>query len=739
MEPSEIASILQEIADSGLSVDEYLEKHAVPFSRPQYFRYKARFAADGLEGLLDGRGRGNHRKLTPDAEGFLRGVHHANPGLSLQEICESLETALGIRVDRSTVSRFLKGVGEQIQWPRPVEAERIFTPCGGFEIIGALALHLGWAKQTAEVILRERNRFRKSAAFRQERSSRDRKGRNSLGQFTGEYNRRADIRLRRFASVEEKREHKNYSRRAVFQAGEFILERKCLGILALPLITLNGTTRSANSPLGNALEHFSGYNYQHDTLDKFLRELKYLGISDRLLREQVSFWQTHWRKFQESPSGLPFLCYYVDGNTKPLWSEKRVKQNKVTMLGRVMGCLEQVFVHDGFGHPVYLETYAGKAPVGEHVLELFEKIEEALEGPGPPLRVTRVIVMDAASNGVATLRAFAEQNRYHYITALDENQWNPSKVRAEGRPKRYYYGNATLRDCLLELEDSRDKGYLVVVRAVRIDWDYGKRTVLITSLPKETVGASLVIKAYFDRWPYEELQFRSMKSFACLNRVAGYGKKKLPDEKVRRTQKELQGRITALRQSLRVPLKAIADQEERLAVCIDKQRRIHSQGQVVDGKRVVDEQRRPILQSLFREIAQCRRQIKSIEAEWGRDLHRLRRYEKEWLRLQGKDYVYRIDVELDQIMAYFRVALVNLSSWFLHECLPKHTMALAQFLHNILLMSGEIELTKDIRRIRLRRNPKDPEGMARLEPALQQLNNLQIQHLDGRRIEFVAV
>jgi len=739
VEPSEIASILQEIADSGLSVDEYLEKHAVPFSRPQYFRYKARFAADGLEGLLDGRGRGNHRKLTPDAEGFLRGVHHANPGLSLQEICESLETALGIRVDRSTVSRFLKGVGEQIQWPRPVEAERIFTPCGGFEIIGALALHLGWAKQTAEVILRERNRFRKSAAFRQERSSRDRKGRNSLGQFTGEYNRRADIRLRRFASVEEKREHKNYSRRAVFQAGEFILERKCLGILALPLITLNGTTRSANSPLGNALEHFSGYNYQHDTLDKFLRELKYLGISDRLLREQVSFWQTHWRKFQESPSGLPFLCYYVDGNTKPLWSEKRVKQNKVTMLGRVMGCLEQVFVHDGFGHPVYLETYAGKAPVGEHVLELFEKIEEALEGPGPPLRVTRVIVMDAASNGVATLRAFAEQNRYHYITALDENQWNPSKVRAEGRPKRYYYGNATLRDCLLELEDSRDKGYLVVVRAVRIDWDYGKRTVLITSLPKETVGASLVIKAYFDRWPYEELQFRSMKSFACLNRVAGYGKKKLPDEKVRRTQKELQGRITALRQSLRVPLKAIADQEERLAVCIDKQRRIHSQGQVVDGKRVVDEQRRPILQSLFREIAQCRRQIKSIEAEWGRDLHRLRRYEKEWLRLQGKDYVYRIDVELDQIMAYFRVALVNLSSWFLHECLPKHTMALAQFLHNILLMSGEIELTKDIRRIRLRRNPKDPEGMARLEPALQQLNNLQIQHLDGRRIEFVAV
>jgi transposase len=320
MEPSEIASILEKIADSGMSIDKYLDKHEVPFSRPQYFRYKARFAAQGLEGLNDRRSRGNHRKLTPDAEGFIRGIHQANPELSLQEICDSVEITLGIRVDRSTVSRFLSRVGEQVQWPRPVEPERISTPCGGFEIIGALALHLGWTKHTAEVIVQEVEGFRNSDAFRQERVRRDRKGRNSRGQFTGEYNRRADIRQKRFASVEEKRKHKNYSRMALFQARQLIVERKCLGILALPLITLNGTTRSANTPLGNALEHFCGYNYQHGTLDKFLRELKYLGVSDRLLREQVSFWQAHWRKFEENLPALPFLCYYVDGNTKPLWA-----------------------------------------------------------------------------------------------------------------------------------------------------------------------------------------------------------------------------------------------------------------------------------------------------------------------------------------------------------------------------------------------------------------------------------
>jgi hypothetical protein len=413
-----------------------------------------------------------------------------------------------------------------------------------------------------------------------------------------------------------------------------------------------------------------------------------------------------------------------------------VKQNKVTMLGRVMRCLEQVFVHDGFGHPVYMESYAGKAPVGEHILGLFEKIEDALEGPGPPLHVTRVIVMDAASNGVATLRAFAEQQRYHYITALDDNQWNPRKVRHEGRPKRYYFGDATLRDCLLELEDSREKGYLVVVRAVRIDWDHGKRTVLITSLPKEAVGASLVVKAYFDRWPHEELQFRGMKSFACLNRVAGYGKMKLPDQNVRQRQKNIERRIATLRASLQAPLKAIADQEEILAVCVERERRLRMRGQIVDGRRVLDEADRAALKSITAEIALCRERIRSVQSECGKPLFSLRRHEKEWLRLQGKQYVYRIDVELDQIMTFFRMALVNLSSWFLHECLGRSRMSLARFLHTILLLPATIELTRKQRRILLQRNLKDPEGMAAVELAIKRLNEWEIRHLDGRRMEF---
>ena len=730
-----IATIIKKIAGSGLSVAQYFRRHAVPFSQRQYFRYQARLTAQGLAGLRDERSQGNRRKLTPEAEGFLRRAHESNPQRSLDELGRSLQGMMGIQVDCSTISRFFRRVGDPIAWPRPREPERVTTSGGGFEILAALALHLGWVQHTAEVIGQAIERFRQTVVYQQERVSKDRKGRHG-GRFTAAYNRRQDIRLQRFASVEEKRQDKNYSRMKLFQASPFIVGRKCLGILAFPLITLNGGSRSANDPLGNALEHFCGFNYQHHTLDKFLRELKYLGLSEDLLRDQVGFWQEHWRKLGES-SELPFLCYYVDGNTKPLWSQVRVKQNKVTMLGRVMGCLEQVFVHDAFGHPVYLETYAGKAPLGARILGLMGKIEGALEGPGPPLRVTRVIVMDAASNGVVTLRAFAQQDRYHYITALDDNQWHPSKVREQGRPKRYYYGEATLRECQIELEDSREKGYLVVVRAIRIDWDHGKTTVLITSLPREAVGASLVVKAYFDRWPHEELQFRSMKSFACLNRVAGYGKKKLPDEKVRGKQKELEERIMQWRQKLAVPLKAMADQEERLALALAKQRQIHSSCPIMDGRRVVQAENQVRLTTLAREIAECRRQMKALEGEWGKDLRRVRKYEKQWLRLQGKEFVYQIDVELDQIMGFFRISLVNLCCWFLRECMGKSSMSLSKLLHRILLIPAEIELTKDVRRVKLRRNPKDPGLMEKLAPALQKLNELRIQHLDERRIEFV--
>ncbi|KKK77267.1 hypothetical protein LCGC14_2855330, partial [marine sediment metagenome] len=391
-----------------------------------------------------------------------------------------------------------------------------------------------------------------------------------------------------------------------------------------------------------------------------------------------------------------------------LWSKKRVQKNKVTMLGKVMGCLEQVFVHDNWGRPIYFETYSGHAPVGEYVLSLFERIEQSLEGPGRRLEVSRAIVMDGAGNSVRTLRAFAAQNKYHYITPLDDNQWNERKIRSVGRPQRYRYGDATLRDCEIELEDSQEKGYLIVVRAIEIQWDYGKRTVLLTSLSEEVVVASEVVRSYFERWPHQELSFRVMKAVACLHRVAGYGKQKQPDERVVKRQEALRENIKSLRTQLSSPLAQIAEEERKIASLVKRERPLRRQSDVVEGQRTglskSDEKR---FQNIGREIDHRKRQIKAIERKDQRAFRRFRKAEREWLRLQGKEMVYKVDVELDQILTFHRVSLAHLYAYFIKYFLGGQPMSMINLLHKIIHLHARIEQTKEARKIILDYNRKD--------------------------------
>src|SRR6266576_661268 len=129
MEPRAIAAIVEKIARSPLSVSAYFKRHKLPFGRSRYFQYKAQLAANGLDGLVDGRSGGNRRELTAHAQGFIRGVHQENPQLSLRQIADRVESSCGIRVSRMTVSRCLLAAGLKVQWPRPVEAEMVAGSC----------------------------------------------------------------------------------------------------------------------------------------------------------------------------------------------------------------------------------------------------------------------------------------------------------------------------------------------------------------------------------------------------------------------------------------------------------------------------------------------------------------------------------------------------------------------------------------------------------------------------------
>jgi transposase len=129
-----IVATMAKISSSGLSVGEYFRRWSVPFSQAQYFRYKRRMAKDGAAGLEDGRSRGNNRKLTPEAEAYLRGVHEHRPEMSLEDLGRAMKNAMGMEADCSTLSRLFQRVGEPVVWPRPREPQQITTTGGGFEI-----------------------------------------------------------------------------------------------------------------------------------------------------------------------------------------------------------------------------------------------------------------------------------------------------------------------------------------------------------------------------------------------------------------------------------------------------------------------------------------------------------------------------------------------------------------------------------------------------------------------------
>lgn len=730
---------LTRIERSELSTREFFAAYEVPFRRAQYAIYKRRFAQGGAAGLCDRRAAGGNRRLSREAEIFLAGCLRREAGVSLEWLRGTLSEAYGCDLSLAAMSRAVKRIAPEYQGRgrgRPkatAAAEPQLNPVGGFELIIAVAYHLGWPQKTAAVISGAVKNLKRTQGYKANREDVDTRGRTAGGQFTQRFNQRREVRRQRFASVTEKRQRKNWASMNIMRDRAETLERKSLAILSLPVITLNGQVRSVDVALGQALKHLCGFDYKQRSLTKYLSELKYLGVSTVLLKEVAQFWKNEWAEEQAGP----VVCYYIDGNTKALWSSARVKQNKVTMLGRIMGCLEQVFIHDGLGHPMYFETFSGHGPVGEHILGLFEKIEDVLLAvPGSRTTVQRAIVMDGANNSVKMLRAFAAQDTYHYITPLDANQWDARRIRSLGRPVRYRSGAATLREVELELKDSQEPGYLVTSRAVQVEWDKGKRTVLLTSLPAQVVDASAVVGAYFKRWPAQELQFKANKAVVAFHRVVGYGRQEIPNPRVVEAQQKAAQKVEHLTRTLQAPLCEIGVHEAAIAQLIPKERRIRAQTTIRVGKRIVPPALHKQFQAYDKEIRSHQQAIKKVEKAHAQELQQLRKQQQEWLRLQGKEWGYTVDVELDQIVTFHRVSLANLYSYFIKHFLGGPSMSLVSLLHRIIHLPALIEETAETRHVRLRFNKKDPRMMTKLQAAIAKINRLQIQGPRDKLMHF---
>ncbi len=738
MQDDRVAAIVQTIHDveqSPLSVNQYFKTHATPFGRAQYYLYKKTLEERGTQGLYDQRRQGNHTKVTQEVKSFMTGLLESHRSMPSSQVQRVLLNEYGIVLSTRRIKTFRQEHGLR-------GLENSFQESGGAEVVIALALATGFIETITDAIYQHVQQQGASKRFRTSLSMpKDHPDLRSSGQFTADYNKVPAVSGTRFQSLDDKCHKKRWASMRIFFRSRASLKRYSLALFALPVVTVNGRVRSVDNPRGNALAYLCGYNYKAATLNKHLRDLKYLQISHDLIATTARFWIEFWsRRHQRVPL---FICYYLDGNTKALWSSQSCHKGKVTMVGRVMNCLEHIFIHDGQGHPIYFQTFNGHADLGKHALSMMEQIgraaTESMDAEAAPqFSVNSILIFDGGGNGVRTLRGLCSSD-YHFITMLDANQVSERKLKTISQKKRYEYGDAWLVDCAIELEDSHEKGYLFETRAVQVWWDNGRLAVLITSVSEAVFSPDEVVKSYFERWPVQELNFKDMKSRVNIHRVVGYGKKLIDNLPVLEKIERLQRQINELEQTLAEPLHAIQKIDDTLQVRIEEERTYREKSQVVNGERKLPQDDAGRFQKLQRDINSLKRKRKAIEHGQGKLFTSLKKKRSELARIIDKKKIYRVDVELDQIMTCFKISFANICCYLLEKCFNGEKMTLPRLFESIFELRGQMRFEGEQRQIFITRNPKQEATMKKLEQAFDVINHMEIADINGYQYHFTLV
>jgi hypothetical protein len=731
---NDILKTIKKIQESKQPVKKYFENNFVSFSQSQYYKYCKILQKYGEEGLRDHREDGNYTKLTQIIKGYITATVKENRSIASSQLKNKILFLFGVSLSEDSINIFR--ASESLTRIPLTKPEYQPQKSGGGEIFTFLAFYTNIIDIITKTITQRIDNIRQTESITQTKTFEpDHPEVRDHGKFTREYNQQEDVRNNRFKSIDDKIPLKHLSSMNIFLKSEKTISRYNLALLCLPLVTSNGKSSRVNRAKGNDLKFLSGYNYKDAALERYLRELKYLKISDQLILETAKFWMDFWR--EEKNEETYFVCYYIDGNTKPLWSSNRCYKGKATMLGRVMNCLENVFIHDGKGHPLYFQTFQGHADLGKHALNMATKLTQMLDNPSAHIQVNRIIVFDAGGNGVKTLRGFNDSDEY-YITILDDNQIKDRKFKHLRLETRYKYGNADLVDCQIELVDSFEKSYIYESRAVIVNWDNDRKAVIVTDIPRELLDESEVVKKYFDRWPMQEKIFREEKSGVNIHRIVGYGKKIESYDKMDERHRKICETITNLKFKLEVPLTEIDAVEAKLTDLYQKERSLREKSIIVDGKRVLGEVDAVNLQECESQINKCIRRKTKIEKEYKIDFDKFNISLDEEKRLRGKDKVYRIDTELDQIMTCFKMSFVNLCSFFLTRCFDNEKFELLTLMESIFQLDGSASVSNDKKIIDLEMNPKEPDLMDKLYKGLRILNTMPVYDLDGRVIEFKA-
>lgn len=303
----EILKTTKKIEESKQPVKKYFENNFVPFSRSQYYAYCKTLQKYGEEGLRDHREDGNYTKLTQRIKDFILATVEENRSISSSQLKNKILSIFGVNLSEASINIFR--ASESItRIPLISVPEYQHKKSGGGEVLTAFAFYTGIIDIITKTIIQRIDEIRHTESVDQTKTFElDHPEVRDHGKFTREYNQQEDVRYNRFKSIDEKIRNKNLLSMDIFLKSEKTISRNNLALLCLPLVTSNGKTSRINRAKGNDLKFLCEYNYKDAALDRYLRELKYLKISDQLIIETAKFWINLWKKEQNEETY--FVCY----------------------------------------------------------------------------------------------------------------------------------------------------------------------------------------------------------------------------------------------------------------------------------------------------------------------------------------------------------------------------------------------------------------------------------------------
>lgn len=699
---------------------------------------------DEIRGFIVGLGRGSPLQPVTEMQGLV--VSQFNVELKIRTIQDILHQAgLARHAFRFTAQVQPKTMSQQAE----VRTEEVLGAGAGFAWLTAGDDLLGYTEGLSEAIHEVTKAFPPpSPVTPEERKLRDEKGR-----LLPAYNaprERHDLEIGPvFESVDIKRKDKDLGRLCINGCRQDILRAKLLTVMALPMVTNTGHFDGATDVRGTWLTGLCyGIDYMPETLAKFVRELKWAGVSGVLLERHAQMWY----KLASSWIGKEACCsiLYVDSNTKPLWTKKFHKSGRVAMLGRVMPCVDTVMIHQGAGVPLWIRTFSGHAALVKYVLPLLGECEEAI-GEG---MVGRLTVIDGEMDCVALFKQFDQAHRY-FMTPLDSSRVKDLGSIEGLRHLDPYRDGDWIGGGWLELNDSLDpKSGPYRTRVVVLQrGNKESATVFATNTPREDFSDQFLLDTFFGRWPKQEQVFRQLNAAAAFKSAHGFGKRRVLNVSVidsitqieaqlerlelrRQTERERTKRAGVVLHSSEVDLrrnKRTLDSAEKARSTLRADGKTHTAAYARQGERKATAQRSLEIQKLrSREV---RRRHKALQEKVSALDGQIKKKKDEKALLESKRTVLQTDVEIDQILSVLKAGFVTIIQYLLRQFFGNMDIDPITFANQILLLPGVRLVTDTTETIRFQVHRRNPEMMEQLEKACDRFNALR-HHRGDRLVRF---